>query len=174
MRWNYICSYALISLWVFCFFSGLIYLFGVYSYKFDLGWLVISFHSTSVSRSCFNPQCNFRALESIDPVTWANIGIAMSIGLSIVGAATGIYLTGSSILGAGVKAPWIRAKNLVRFVNWKWDHNESKQLAQQKEKGKRLNYLIEIISTKMEFYNDGANGIYLGSIYDIAYVTTIT
>ncbi|KAJ0400159.1 hypothetical protein P43SY_007178 [Pythium insidiosum] len=44
-------------------------------------------------------------LSSISPYAWASMGVAAGLALSIVGAAWGIFLTGSSLLGASIKAP---------------------------------------------------------------------
>jgi hypothetical protein len=55
-------------------------------------------------------------LTHMSPNGWGFYGIAFGLGLSVVGAAWGIWLTGSCLVGSAVKAPRIRSKNLIRCL----------------------------------------------------------
>jgi len=54
--------------------------------------------------------------RSIDPYFFAALGIASAIGFSVLGAAWGIFITGSSLVGAAVRAPRITSKNLISVI----------------------------------------------------------
>uniref|UniRef100_A0A6S8YJQ3 V-ATPase proteolipid subunit C-like domain-containing protein n=2 Tax=Chaetoceros debilis TaxID=122233 RepID=A0A6S8YJQ3_9STRA len=73
----------------------------------------------STYTTCTSPYCNAgwgELLTHMSPYGFANFGIAFGLGFSVIGAAWGIWITGTSLVGAAVKAPRIRSKNLVSVI----------------------------------------------------------
>lgn len=67
----------------------------------------------------FMPACYaswWALFTSISPYLFASVGTALAIGLSVLGAAWGIFITGVSLLGAAIKHPRIQSKNLISVI----------------------------------------------------------
>lgn len=77
----------------------------------------------SILTSCwwfwFMPACYsyyFDLFNAISPYFWGVMGVVFSIGVSVLGSAWGIFITGSSLLSAAIKHPRISSKNLVSVI----------------------------------------------------------
>lgn len=58
----------------------------------------------------------FELFESISPYLWSSLGVVLAIGVSVLGSAWGIFITGTSLLSAAIKHPRISSKNLVSVI----------------------------------------------------------
>ena len=53
---------------------------------------------------------------NISPYVFAYLGTSLALAFSVIGASWGIWVVGTSIVGAAVKAPRVRSKNLLSVI----------------------------------------------------------
>eukprot|EP00754_Rhynchopus_humris_P045406 Rhum_TRINITY_DN486_c0_g2::Rhum_TRINITY_DN486_c0_g2_i1::g.1511::m.1511/K03661/ATPeV0B, ATP6F; V-type H+-transporting ATPase 21kDa proteolipid subunit len=58
----------------------------------------------------------WEVLAHANPAAFSGLGIAFSIGISIIGAGWGILLSGSSIAGAAIRTPRMVSRNLISII----------------------------------------------------------
>ena len=54
--------------------------------------------------------------DCTDPFSWGYFGIAIALVFSIFGAAAGIAISGSSIMGSSIKTPRIVGQNIISVI----------------------------------------------------------
>ena len=54
--------------------------------------------------------------DCTDPNSWGYYGIVIALCFSIMGAAAGIAISGSSIIGSSIKTPRITGQNLISVI----------------------------------------------------------
>merc|ERR1711907_802502 len=82
-------------------------------------WTAYSEGVIAPSGGLSNPQMGetwSNLFLAMDPTFLSFFGTAFALGFSVLGAAWGIFLTGSSLLGAAIKVPRIRSKNLISVI----------------------------------------------------------
>lgn len=78
-----------------------------------LGLLLYMMLNSQNTRDRFRPDL---ALSLISPYLFGTMGQFMAITLCVAGAAWGMFIVGSTIMGAGVKSPHVRVKNMVGVI----------------------------------------------------------
>eukprot|EP01110_Echinostelium_bisporum_P001068 TRINITY_DN12590_c0_g1_i1.p1 TRINITY_DN12590_c0_g1~~TRINITY_DN12590_c0_g1_i1.p1 ORF type:complete len:212 (-),score=38.47 TRINITY_DN12590_c0_g1_i1:54-611(-) len=73
------------------------------------------YNQTELNWDYLDPRFTF-FLANISPYTWSALGSGLAMGLSGIGAAWGFAVIGSSLMGAAVRAPRIRSRNLVSVI----------------------------------------------------------
>jgi len=80
---------------------------------FTVTWLIALFYM--LSDQYYRVDVEW-FLHMIHPNWWTAMGVGLSISLSVLGGAWGIFTCGTSIMGGGVLQPRITSKNLISIL----------------------------------------------------------